>query len=140
MFEQNPYIHSSTFGGNPLAARACLAALAEITRLDVPALAAARGAELLRGCAAVASAHPDLVREVRGRGLLVGVEFTDPDIAGLVIAGLAQRGIIAAYGLNKAEVVRFEPPAVIPSQEIAYVCQALGQALEQTRTLLSEAE
>ncbi|MCD6302298.1 MAG: aminotransferase class III-fold pyridoxal phosphate-dependent enzyme [Anaerolineae bacterium] len=138
VFEDNPYIHTSTFGGNPLACRACLAAIAEIQRLDVPALAAARGAELLEGCQAVAAEHNDVVAEVRGRGLLVGVEFTDSDIAGLVIAGLSQRGILAAYGLNKSEVLRFEPPAVITSEEVAYVCQSLGEAIEQTKQLLSE--
>lgn len=137
IFEENPYIHTSTFGGNPLACRACLAALAEIRRLDVPALAAQRGAELLDGCRAVAHQHGQLISHVRGRGLLVGIEFADPDIAGLVIAGLAQRGILAAYGLNNPSVLRFEPPAIITTQEIEQVCTVLEEAVAHARQLLS---
>ncbi len=137
IFEDNPYIHTSTFGGNPLACRACLAALHEIQTRSIPVLSAARGAELLEGCAAVAVDHPDIIAAVRGRGLLVGVEFTDPDLAGLVIAGLSQRGILAAYGLNMAQVLRFEPPAIITSDEVQRVCASLSESVQYTKELLS---
>jgi len=137
IFEENPYIHTSTFGGNPLACRACLAALSEIQRQDIPALAAARGAELLEGCQALAQANSDFITAARGRGLLVALEFTDSDLAGLVIAGLAQRDILAAYGLNNAKVLRFEPPAIITADEVQRVVQALGEAIDATKKLLS---
>jgi putrescine aminotransferase len=136
IFEENPYIHTSTFGGNPLACAACLAAIAQIKALDVPSLAAQRGAELLAACRAVAADYPHLICQVRGRGLLVGVEFTAPDLAGLVIAGLAQRGILAAYGLNSPNVLRFEPPAIISSEEVTRVGEALREAVAQTAALL----
>lgn len=137
IFEENPYIHTSTFGGNPLACRACLAALSEIQRQDIPALAAARGAELLEGCQALAQANSDFITAARGRGLLVALEFTDSDLAGLVIAGLAQRDILAAYGLNNAKVLRFEPPAIITADEVQRVVQALGEAIDATKKMLS---
>ncbi|MCX7599850.1 MAG: aminotransferase class III-fold pyridoxal phosphate-dependent enzyme [Armatimonadetes bacterium] len=137
IFEENPYIHTSTFGGNPLACAAAIAAISEMERLDTPALCAARGQELLDGCRRTASEYPDLVHDVRGRGLLVAVEFGDSDVAGLVIAGLAQRGILAAYGLNNPKVLRFEPPAIITREEVAYVAQALADSLAQAESLLS---
>lgn len=137
IFEENPYIHTSTFGGNPLACAAAIAAIAEMERLDTPALCAARGKELLDGCQQVAAAHPDIVCDVRGRGLLVAVEFGDSDVAGLVIAGLAQRNILAAYGLNNPKVLRFEPPAIIQPEEVAYVATALAESIEQAKSILS---
>jgi putrescine aminotransferase len=137
IFEENPYIHTSTFGGNPLACAAALAAIAEMERLDVPALCAARGEQLLEGCRQAAQAYPDLVCDVRGRGLLVAVEFTDSDVAGLVIAGLAQRKILAAYVLNNPKVLRFEPPAVITPEEVTYVVRSLAESMAQVKTILN---
>jgi putrescine aminotransferase len=137
IFEENPYIHTSTFGGNPLACRAAMAAIEQIRALDVPKLAAERGAELLDGCAGVAKKHEGIIAEVRGRGLLVGVEFLDSDVAGLVIAGMSQRNVLVAYGLNNAKVLRFEPPAIITSDEIAIVVKALDEAVGQTVEMLA---
>lgn len=137
IFEENPYIHTSTFGGNPLACAAAIAAIAEMERLDTPARCLARGEELLAGCRQAAREYPDLVSEVRGRGLLVAVEFGDSDVAGLVIAGLAQRNILAAYGLNNPKVLRFEPPAVIKPEEVTYVGQALAESLAQAKAILT---
>ena len=139
IFEENPYIHTSTFGGNPLACRACIAAINEIQRLDIPALASARGKRLLEGCRSVAEKHSDLVADARGRGLLVGVEFHDSDVAGLVIAFLAQENILAAYGLNNPKVLRFEPPAIITEEEIDRVVQALDHGIEWAKSLMAEA-
>jgi len=138
IFEENPYLHTSTFGGNPLACAAGLAALDEIERLDLCAASAERGAQLVDGLAALAAAHQGMIADVRGRGLIVGLEFTDPDIAGLVIAGLAGRNIIAAYGLNNPGVVRFEPPLVITAEQIYEVLAAVGEALADTAAMLAD--
>ncbi len=135
---ENPYLHTSTFGGNPLACRACIAALDEIVRLDIPKLCAERGEELLSGCRGLLERYGEPLCDVRGRGLLVALEFNDADVAGLVIGGLAQRGIIAGYGLNNPTVLRLEPPAVIRSEQIQFVVQALSEAIEQTQQLLQE--
>jgi putrescine aminotransferase len=136
IFEENPYIHTSTFGGNPLACAACIAAIGQIRAMDIPRMAAERGAQLLDSCKGVAQKYPGVIIDVRGRGLLVGVEFDDSDVAGLIIAGLSQRNILAAYGLNNAKVLRFEPPAVITADEIATVVAALDEAVGQTVEML----
>ena len=69
--------------------------------------------DLLAGLRAVAQQYPGTISEVRGKGLLIGVEFSDRDIAALVIAGLAQQHILAAYTLNNPCVIRFEPPLIV---------------------------
>ncbi len=136
IFEENPWVHSSTFGGNPLACSAALAALEVIEQEQLCQKAAARGAQLLEGVSALAAKYPGIIKDVRGRGLLVGVEFGDSDIGGLVITGLGQRGILAAYALNNPEVLRLEPPAVVSEGQIDECVQALDEAVAQTAELL----
>ncbi len=136
IFEENPWVHSSTFGGNPLACSAALAALEVIEQEQLCQKAAARGAQLLEGVSALAAKYPGIIKDVRGRGLLVGVEFGDSDIGGLVITGLGQRGILAAYALNNPEVLRLEPPAVVSEGQIDECVQALDEAVAQTVELL----
>ena len=86
-FEPNPLLHSSTFGGNELACVAGLAAVEAIIEEGLAENAAVMGARLQDGLRAVAARYPGTITEVRGIGLLIGVEFTERDIAALVIAG-----------------------------------------------------
>jgi len=138
IFEENPWVHSSTFGGNPLACAAALAALEVIEHEGLCQKAAARGQQLLDGASEVAAKFSDIITEVRGRGLLVGIEFTDSDVGGLVIAGLSQRDILTAYTLNNPEVVRLEPPAIITEEQISYCIEALEESIQQTLELVEE--
>jgi len=136
VFAENPLIHTSTFGGNPLACAAALAALELVREGSLCAAALERGAELLEGMRAIAADFPALIRDVRGKGLLVGVEFADSDVGGLVIAGLAQRRVLCAYGLNDPHTLRLEPPAVITEAEVAHACAMFREAVDQTQLLI----
>lgn len=136
IFQENPYIHTTTFGGSPLACRAAMAAIEVLQAEEIAERCAALGRELLAGAEGLAAELPDLIKAVRGRGLLVGMEFADADVGNLVIAGLAQHHILAAFTLNRPEVVRLEPPAVITSEEIAGVMGALRESLLMSKELL----
>jgi len=136
IFEDSPIIHSSTFGGNPLACAAALAALEVITDENLANKCAERGEQLLAGLGEAAADYPEMISAVRGKGLLVGMEFTDSDLGGLTISALAQRQILAAFALNDPRVLRFEPPAVISAQQVDQVIQAVGAALAQTAALV----
>ena len=114
--------HSTTFGGNPLACAAAIAAIGEIRRLGLAANARERGAQLIDGLRAIRS---DRVREVRGLGLLVGVELKE-NAAGALRA-LQDEGILA-LGAGPT-VVRFLPPLVISESEIDRVLAASAKAL-----------
>jgi putrescine aminotransferase len=138
VMEPNPLLHSSTFGGNPLACAAAAAALDVMVEENLPARAEEMGEYLLGRLGEVGERRADLVKEVRGKGLLIGVEFAEDDIAGLVIAGLAQRGIIAAYTLNNPRVIRFEPPLIITREQIDRAVAALEESIGQTAGLLAE--
>src|SRR3954468_10518389 len=98
--------HSTTFGGNPLACAAAIAAIGEMRRLDLARAARERGAQLIAGLRALRS---DKVREVRGLGLLVGVELKEN--SGPTIKALQDEGVLA-LGAGPT-VVRYLPPLVI---------------------------
>ncbi|KPJ64754.1 putrescine--2-oxoglutarate aminotransferase [candidate division KD3-62 bacterium DG_56] len=138
VMEPNPLLHSSTFGGNPLACAAAVAALDVIVEEELPARAAETGDYFIGRLHEIAAQRSDLVTEVRGRGLLIGMEFSEDDVAGLVIAGLAQRGIIAAYTLNNPRVIRLEPPLIITREQVDRVVAALDESIAQTAALLAE--
>jgi len=136
--EENPYLHSSTLGGNPLACAAGLAAVEEIRRRGLPARAEKLGERALARLAELRERHQTLVVQVRGRGLMIGVEFADSDVAGLVIAGLLQRGVIAAYTLNNPEVIRIEPALTIEEEELERGLEALAESVEQVAGMIAE--
>jgi len=114
--------HSTTFGGNPVACAAAVAALAEMERLELARRARERGAQLLDGLRGIESPR---VREVRGLGLLCGIELKEN--AGPTIRALQDRGVLA-LGAGPT-VVRFLPPLVITPAQVDRVIAATAQAL-----------
>ncbi|MCW3052131.1 MAG: acetylornithine aminotransferase apoenzyme, partial [Chthonomonadales bacterium] len=140
VFEANPLLHTSTFGGNPLACAAGLAAL-EVThdeRLCEKALV--RGEQLMAGLRTVQEALPGALVAVRGRGLMIGVEFAVKDVAELTINGMARRGIIAAYTLNNPKVIRFEPPLIVTEAEVATAVSAFQESVAEAVEMLEGLE
>ena len=136
-FLENPLVHSSTFGGNPLAAAAALAAIEVTLEEDLPARALVMGERLMQGLRELADRYPELIAEVRGRGLLVGLEFTDADIGAIAISELAARGVLTAFGLNNPKVVRLEPPLIVEEVHIQEALEALDHSLKATLEMLS---
>ncbi|HKY51237.1 MAG TPA: aspartate aminotransferase family protein [Candidatus Limnocylindria bacterium] len=114
--------HSTTFGGNPLACAAAIAAIGEMRRLDLAARARERGAQLLDGLRAISS---DRVREVRGLGLLAGVELKEN--AGPALKALQDEGVLA-LGAGPT-VVRYLPPLVITAAQVDRVVAATAKVL-----------
>jgi putrescine aminotransferase len=110
----NPIIHSTTFGGNPLACAAGLAAIQVTLAEDLPGQAAAKGDFLLRELAALQRKYPQVLAEAHGKGLLIGMEFPVQEIGWQVAAGLFKRGVLVAGTYSKAQVIRIEPALGIP--------------------------
>ncbi len=117
-----PKLHGSTFGGNPLACAAALAAIRYIREEGLPRRAAELGAYFLERLRGLSS---PLVREVRGLGLMVGIELkraTRPFIDALV-----DKGVLTLPA--GATVIRFLPPLVISREELDRVAEAVGEVL-----------
>ncbi len=120
-----PRVHSSTFGGNPLACAAALATIRTIEKERLPVRAAAAGARLRAGLEAI---HGPSIREVRGLGLMLAIELRRPSFP--VLMALAERGVLALSAGKM--VVRFLPPLVISDQQLDEVVEATAAALEAT--------
>jgi len=82
--------------------------------------------------------HRELIRNIRGKGLMIGLEFEQAELAELTILSLRQKGIITAYALNNPSVVRLEPPLLITSEQIQFFAQALETSLQASEDLKAE--
>jgi predicted acetylornithine/succinylornithine family transaminase len=118
--------HGSTFGGNPVAAAAALAVLDRITAPGFLEEIQKKGATLVRGLTRLRRRFPAALTEVRGLGLMLGVEFKGE--AGPVLKGLRERGVLATKAGDK--VLRLLPPLVIKRSEIRTFLAALEAVLQ----------
>jgi putrescine aminotransferase len=132
----NPIIHSTTFGGNPLACAAGLAAIQVTLEEDLPGQAATKGDFLLRELACLQQRYPQVLKEARGKGLLIGMEFPTQEIGWKVAAGLFKRGVLVAGTYSKAQVIRIEPALGIPMDLLREVVGRLEDTFQDVaRTL-----
>ncbi|MGC8484734.1 MAG: aspartate aminotransferase family protein [Candidatus Baltobacteraceae bacterium] len=120
-----PLIHTSTFGGSELACAAALAAMEVLEEERLAENARERGAQLLAGCAQIAADFPQVIAQVRGLGLLVGVELRSEGYGGWIIPEMLKHGVTAAWTLNQQRVIRLEPPLVVRPEEIERALAAL---------------
>jgi putrescine aminotransferase len=134
-FENAPLLHTSTFGGNPLAAAVAREALRVLVEEDLPGQARIKGAWLQGHLQDLARRYPDVIREVRGRGLMLGVELVSAGHAGALMSEMFARHVLAVYTLNNERVIRFMPPLVITELQLATVVERLSEALEAVRAM-----
>jgi len=139
LFGTNPYLHSTTFGGNPLACAAVIAAIKTTIEERLVERSARLGAVLLDGLRSVQTRYPEMIKDVRGKGLLAGVEFAEDDIALLVIAGCGKRDLLMAYSMNNPKVIRIEPPLIIPESELSRALDIISESVEETAEMVAAA-
>ncbi|MEK6720695.1 MAG: aminotransferase class III-fold pyridoxal phosphate-dependent enzyme [Chloroflexota bacterium] len=118
--------HGSTYGGNPVA---CAAALATIDLLEggLIANAAERGRQAIAGLAGLPARHPAICREVRGRGLMIGVEFDSHDHAEAVQWQAFLRGLLV-LGCGPSSV-RMSPALTVGEAEMATALRLFHEAV-----------
>jgi len=129
LVQQLPYASGlfSTFGGNPVAAVAALSVLDVIEDERLIARAGSVG-ELLR--ARIAALGSPAIREVRGLGLLVGVELTDERVARAVVNALRRDGVLVGRTGPGGEVLKIRPPLVFGEEHVEPLVSALERALD----------
>ncbi len=137
IYGPNPLAHTSTFGGNPLACVAALAGLEVLHDEGLVERSQILGDQMLAQFRDLESRHSEMILEVRGKGLMIGMEFRLDEVGELVVAQLMKRGVCVAYALNNPRVLRFEPPFVITEAHIAQVIEALDESLAETGEMLS---
>src|SRR5258708_13094178 len=129
VLEPNPFIHSSTFGGNPLACAAGIAAVNVTLEEDLPGQAAATGEYFLTELRRIQRRFADHLVEVRGLRLLIGIQFVASTFGYAVAAGLFKRGLLGAGDLPTAKTLRIEPPLHIPRSLVDGVLEKLADTL-----------
>jgi acetylornithine aminotransferase/acetylornithine/N-succinyldiaminopimelate aminotransferase len=131
-----PGMHGTTFGGNPLACAAAIAVIDEIKQSRLLDHVTETGEYLFAQLRALQSKHAAIL-EVRGRGLMVGVELNSPELAKEMLAGLMQRHIL----INRTHetVLRFLPPFLITREHVDQLIAALDELLTAKVATLSAA-
>lgn len=138
VFHDNPFIHTSTFGGGELACVAAQAAIEETIDQNLSEKAAVNGSYFLEGLRKIKAEYPKILHDARGLGLMLGVEFHDSDVAKVVIGTMIHQGVVAAYTLNNPKVIRFEPPLIITKEQIDIVLKAFSLGIQQAVKLLGD--
>jgi putrescine aminotransferase len=136
-FGENPLLHTSTFGGNPLACSVALAAIEVIEEEGLVENSRIVGEHMILGLREVAAQFPRVFSEVRGVGLMIGLEFAMDDVAELTIAAMVKRGVVAAYTLNNPRVIRFEPPLIMTKEQADTAIGVFAEAVAETEQLLA---
>ena len=149
-------LHTSTFGGNARASAAVIASINYILANDLSEEAAQKGEYFLKELKQFEKQY-DLVKEVRGKGLMIGIEFNQPDpglldrisgglvskfsaeYMGAMVAGSLNNDyqIITAYTLNNPNVIRLEPPLTVSFEQIDYVVDSLQDIFEKNSNLFN---
>lgn len=127
---QAPILHTSTFSGNPLAAAAARATVAAIRDDNVVPRARALGETLLGQLGFLLSPRSSrLVRDVRGRGILIGLEFGAEFLAGDFMIEMLKRNVVVSYSLNAHRVVRLTPSAFLSEGDVQWLVAAAREVL-----------
>lgn len=122
-----PGDHGSTFGGNPVATAAGLAVISIIEKSELLERVSKVGIELMAELALI-----DGVKEVRGAGLLIGIEFTEP-IAKQVTKDLEKHGVLVNG--NSENVIRIAPPLIVTDRQIAKFITVFATSVDKVRSI-----
>lgn len=150
-------LHTSTFGGNTWASAAAIEALNQIVEQELSRQAQEKGDYLIEQLDQLKSKY-EMIKEVRGKGLLIGIEFEKPaglidkltggmmnklseEYLGALVAGELQNKhrIITAYTLNNPNVIRLEPPLIVTKEQIDHLVQALDKIFQNNRGFMGMA-
>lgn len=133
LFERDPFLHTSTFSGSPLAMAAAYGAIKAISEEDLVARSAKLGKQLIPAITDIFKRYlGDWNHEVRGRGLLIGIEIDEPGMAGELLLSLVEQNVIANHSLNSEKVLRLTPPAILSDIEVQFLVDAVDRAAKST--------
>jgi len=130
-FIPHPFVHLSTFGGSDLGCIVGMAAIDYIIKNDLPGNAERMGQRFKAGFDRLLKEYPDLLLEVRQKGLMMGLQYTNESIGPRMTKKLSDRGVLAIYTGNDPSICRFMPPLVITPEEVDEVLNALEDSMKE---------
>jgi putrescine aminotransferase len=128
---ENPFLHTTTFGGNPLACAAAIATISVLLEEGLLEQASEKGEYMLPRLNKLAEKYPKVLSSARGVGLMLGMEFTNNDLGYIVSKKLFARKILISGTYINARVLRVEPPLVISYEQIDKFLTALEESLQE---------
>jgi len=129
-FIDDPFFHTTTTGGNPLACAAAIATINIVLEENLPRQAAEKGEYLLQRLRPLAERYDGIYERITGKGLLIGQHFRDAERGYQVAAGLFRRGVLISGTLTNAQTIRIEPPLVIEYSELDEILNRLEDTLK----------
>jgi putrescine aminotransferase len=128
-FQQNPFIHLSSFGGAALGCVVAMAMLDQTTEAGFLEHVQSMGDRFEEGFKDLQSRY-DIVSGWRRRGLMIGFELADPRMGVAMSAVLAQNGVLAVFADLRPATVQIMPPLIIQPEEVDFVLEALDNSLK----------
>lgn len=126
---QNPFLFTTTFGGNPLAMAAAIATLAVIHRNQLHLGAFTKGEYFMKGLRRLMSEFPDIVQEIRGCGLMIGIEFQTNEFGIEFSKNMLEERILVAGTLSYAKTIRVEPALTIGDDDIDWALSKMRKVI-----------
>jgi len=132
----HPDFHETHSGGGDIACRVSLKVLDYLEEHKLCENAARQGARLKEALSDLMRANPRIIREVRGIGLMVGLEYVQEFMGPMMSDALAKHGVFAAYSGNAPQVMRFMVPITVNDSEMGEIIAAVREAVKDMKTLL----
>jgi len=135
-FQENPFVHLSSFAGADLGCIAALAMLDQITRPGFLDHVRQMGDRFVAGFERLRQGYPDLVAGWRQRGLMIGFDLTDDSLGPMMTYTLGHNGVIAVFSDFRQRAMQILPPLVITAEQVDEVLAAMDRALAGVRRLV----
>jgi len=133
LMHPNPFMHTNTTGGNPLACAAAIATIMVVLEERLWEQAADKGSYFKSKLNELAEKYSGIYTKITGRGLLLGQHFQDAETGYKVASGLFRRNVLVAGTLTNAHTIRIEPPLVISMEQINEVLNRLEDTLSEVK-------
>ncbi|TDR45629.1 putrescine aminotransferase [Tahibacter aquaticus] len=129
-FNCNPLVHTSTFAGSPLVSAVVKATIDTLSELDAPQRARRLGDRILNGLIAAQQRWQfPFVRDIRGRGLLMALEFSDDAFAGEFLLEMVAHRVLISHSLNAHATARLTPPLTLNDTDVSLLLAAVESSL-----------
>ncbi len=131
--KSNPEFHQSITGGSDIGCAVGIAVIDYIVKNRIWENAESMGKIIMDELLSIQHENPDIIKEIRGRGLMIGVEYTHEYMGALMADSLARHGIFAVYSGNQPQVMRFMVPITISEQEAKKMLTIIRKAIVTMR-------
>jgi putrescine aminotransferase len=133
-YVNDPFLFTTTFGGNPLAMASAIATVDVILREELLKNTSIRGDQFRKGLIECQSFYPHIVKEIRGRGLMLGIEFQTNEQGIEFSKKMLENGVLVAGTLSYAKTIRVEPSLTIKEEDVVFVVSRIKKVLSEIHT------